>query len=76
MEGNHDSGSRSVSRPHPYACGDTAEIQCFGSGRLFEREEKPDDLRAMARREVQVSESGILVPRLLRGYGGEKQEQD
>ncbi len=41
-----------------------------------EREEQPNDLRTIREPEIQVQGKRILVPRVLRRYGGKEQTED
>ena len=72
MEKDKNCGSRSMSRSCTYAGRNTAEssdIKLYG---ISEREKQPDDLRKVSGAEIQISESGILVQRILRGHNREK----
>ena len=37
-------GSGMLSRPYPYVARDTAQDECIGICRIFERKEQPDDI--------------------------------
>ena len=76
MEKDKNCGSRSMSRSCTYAGRNTAEssdIKLYG---ISEREKQPDDLRKVSGAEIQISESGILVQRILRGHSREKCKKD
>ena len=59
-----------------YACGNPAQDKRIKLHGIFEGEEQPDDLRKIPRAEIQIQESGILVPGILRGHGGEECKED
>ena len=76
MEKDKNRGSRSMSRSCTYAGRNTTEssdIKLYG---ISQREKQPDDLRKVSGAEIQISESGILVQRILRGHGREKCKED
>ena len=76
VEGGGDSRGRGMCGPHPHAIGDTAEVQCIECDGLSQGEEQPDDLREVGEHEIQVSEPGVLVPRVLCGHGREEHRED
>jgi len=76
VEGRDNSGGGAVSQSYTYAFGDTAEIQRVGGSGIFEREKQPADTRAAREFAVQVRESELLVPRVLRRHGGEERKTD
>ena len=67
---------RGVSGSCAYACGNPAQDKRIKLHGIFEGEEQPDDLRKIPRAEIQIQESGILVPGILRGHGGEECKED
>ena len=69
-----DSGSRSMSRSYTHAAVDTAKVQRVERDGVPEGEEQPDDLRQVREPEIQIRESGVLVPRLLCRYRGKEQD--
>ena len=76
MEESGDYRGRGVSGPYAYACGNPAQDKRIKLHGIFEGEEQPDDLRKIPRAEIQIQESGILVPGILRGHGGEECKED
>jgi len=69
VEEDKDSRSRSVSGSRTYAGGDTAKgigIQLHG---VLKGKEQLNDIREVPGVKVQVSEQGVLVPRVLRRHG-------
>ena len=68
--------SRSMPGSYPYAGRNSAEVCGVEFHGILEREKQPDDLRKIPRAEIQIQESGILVPGILRGHGGDECKED
>ena len=71
-----DYRSRGVPRPHPHAVRDTTKGSCIKFHGVPQREKQSDDIREVSRAKVQVPESGVLVPRVLRRYSRKKCKED
>ena len=76
MEGDRDNRGRSMPGPCAYAGKYTAKDCSIEFHGIPEREEQPNDLRTIREPEIQVQGKRILVPRILRRYGGQEQTKD
>lgn len=60
-----------MSRPHPSAFKYTAKNKCVWIYGVFEREKQSNDIPEVREYEICISESGVLVQRILRGHSRE-----
>ena len=76
VEGSRDRRGRGMPGSHPFTGKYPAQDERIGIHRVSKREKQLNDIPEVREYEICISEQGILVQRVLCGYGREEHKSD
>lgn len=76
VEGSRDCRRRGMPGSHPFTGKYPAQDERIGIHGVSKREKQLNDIPEVREYEICISEQGILVQRVLCGYGGEEHKSD